>query len=172
MDERDVIARSLPPPEDVPVDGHFAGKLTPSLRSELYGWSLLPLAALALAGVLALMLGLAHMPGVEKILSWTGQTFFQKLIVVHVTFAFVVWYLGVQGAMTAVATAQLGAGGSAFIGGVGVYGFALSFILLLIPALADLGEPSLNNYIPVLIHPLYFAGLALLAVSLALPGVS
>ena len=170
MDDKDVIARSMPPPIDVPVDGNFAGRLTSSLRTELHGWALLPLAALALAGVLALLLALARMPGAEAIFPWTGQTFFQKLLVVHVTFAFVVWYLGVQGAMTVVATAQVAPdSGPSVIGRLAVFGFALSFVLLLIPALADLGEPSINNYIPLLIHPLYFAGLGLLAFSLALP---
>ena len=173
MDDKEVIARSLPPPVDVPVDGNFAGKLTADLRVELHGWTVLPLAALALAGVLALMLGLAHTPGVENIFSWTGQTFFQKLIVVHVTFAFVVWYLGVQGALTVAVTAQLRGeelgGLGILVGRAAMYGFGLSFVMLLIPALADLGEPSINNYIPLLVHPLYFAGLALLAVCLALP---
>ncbi len=176
MDDREVIARSLPPPVDVPVDGHFAGKLTPHLRSELYGWAGLALAALGLAGVLALLLALARVPGAEMIFPWTGQTFFRKLLVVHVSFAFVVWYLGVQGAMTVVATAQAVAERNADVGGLGivvgrasVYGFGLSFIMLLIPALADLGEPSINNYVPLLVHPLYFAGLTLLAVCVALP---
>ncbi len=176
MDDKEVFARSLPAPVDVPVDGHFAGKLSPYLRGELYGWSLLPLVALGLAGVLALLLALARMPGAELLFPWTGQTFFQKLLVVHVSFAFFIWYLGVQGAMTVIITAQstselerVPGGFSIFVGRVAVCGFALSFIVLLIPALADLGEASLNNYIPLLAHPYYFAGLLLAAVSLALP---
>ena len=176
MDEKEVIARSLPPPIDVPVDGNFAGKLTPHLRGELHGWTVLPLAALGLAGLLALLLALARSPVAEVIFPWIGQTFFQKLLVVHVTFAFVVWYLGVQGAMTVVVTGQVLGERNIDLGGFGivagkaaVYGFGLSFIMLLIPALADLGEPSINNYIPLLVHPLYFAGLTLLAVCLALP---
>jgi len=174
MDEREVIARSLPPPVDVAVDGNFAGRLTDGLRAELHGWTFLPLAALALAGFLALMLALSRVPGAEVLLPWTGQTFFYKLLVVHVSFAFVVWYLGVQGALTIVVTAQsisaseLG-GFSAVLGRLSVYGFGISFALLLIPALADLGEPSINNYIPILVHPLYLIGLATLAASLALP---
>jgi cytochrome c oxidase subunit I len=177
MDDRDVFARSMPAPVDVPVDGHFAGKLTQHLKVELQGWTMLPLAALALAGLLALLLALSRMPGAEYILPWTGQTFFQKLLVVHVSFAFVVWYLGVQGAMTIVATAQTSERGEdigrfgILIGRASMYGFGLSFVMLLIPALADLGEPSINNYIPLLVHPLYFAGLALMAVCLALPVV-
>ena len=176
MDDRDVIARSLPPPIDVPVDGHFAGKLTADLRAELKGWTGLPLAALALAGLLALLLALSRVPGAEVLLPWTGQTFFHKLIVVHVSFAFVVWYLGVQGAVTVVVTAQAAADSGVapsalgtFIGRLAVFGFGASFLLLLIPALADLGEPSINNYVPILVHPLYVGGLVLLAASLALP---
>ena len=34
---------------------------------------------------------------------------------------------------------------------------------LLVPVLSNQGEPSLNNYVPVLIHPLFYAGLGLLA---------
>jgi cytochrome c oxidase subunit 1 len=36
-------------------------------------------------------------------------------------------------------------------------------VLLLVPTLAGWGEASLNNYVPVLDHPLYYAGLVLLA---------
>src|SRR5262245_33302023 len=106
MDEKAIIARSLPPPMDVPVDGNFAGRLTSHLSAELYGWSLLPLVALGLAGLLALLLALARVPGAEELLPWTGPDYFRRILVVHVTFAFVVWYMGVQGALTVVVTAQ------------------------------------------------------------------
>ncbi len=174
MDEKEVIARSLPPPVDVAVDGHFAGKLTPHLYYELRGWIFLPMAALGLAGFMALVLAIARVPGADMLMPWTGQTFFQKGLVAHVTFAFVVWYMGVHGAMTILATSQCLAGRemgafSIILGRTAVYGAGFSLLMMLVPALADLGEPSLNNYIPVLIHPLFYAGLALLAVCLALP---
>ncbi len=174
MDEKEVLARALPPPIDVAVDGMIAGKLTPHLITELRGWVVLPLIALALAGVLALLLALARVPGAETLLPWTGQNFFEKGLVAHVTFAFVVWYVGVHGALTVLATAQCASDESEigslsiFVGRTAVYGAGLSLVMMLIPAVADLGEPSLNNYIPVLIHPLFYAGLALLALSLAL----
>jgi cytochrome c oxidase subunit 1 len=175
MDDKEVIARALPPPVDVPVDGHFAGKLTPHLRAELHVWVALPMVALGLAGFMALVLAISRVPGSEVILPWTGQSFFQKGLVAHVTYAFVIWYLGVQGALTVLVTAQSVREGDdmgplgIFLGRTAAYGAMFSLIILLIPALADLGEPSLNNYIPVLIHPLFHAGLALLAVCLALP---
>ncbi|MEQ9449487.1 MAG: cbb3-type cytochrome c oxidase subunit I, partial [Rhodospirillaceae bacterium] len=114
-------------------------------------------------------------PGAEVFLPWIGQSFFQKGLVAHVTFAFVVWYIGVHGALTVLATAQCavdhGDMGSMGIlsGRTAIYGAGLGLLMMLIPAVADLGEPSLNNYIPVLIHPLYYAGLAMLALCLALP---
>jgi len=176
MEEKEVFARSRPPPMDVPVDGNFAGRLTPTLRTELYGWALLPMVALALAGVLALMLALARAPGAEQILPWTGPDFFRRILVVHVVFALVVWIVGVQGAFTVAVTAQaaredrnaVGTIGAIF-GRLGLYGAYVSFILLIAPAVADLGEPSLNNYIPLLRHPVFFAGLIVLGVSVALP---
>src|SRR5262249_6929062 len=118
MDDKEVFARALPPPIDVPVDGHFAGKLTADLRTELQGWTVLALAALGLAGLLALLLALARVPHAEMIFPWTGETFFRKLLVVHVSFAFVVWYLGVQGALTVAVTAQVTAERN--IGGFGI----------------------------------------------------
>ncbi len=175
MDEKEVLARTMPPPVDTAVDGNFAGKITPQFMHELRGWVSLPLAALALAGLLALLLAASRVPGAEKVLTWTGDSFFQKGLVAHVTFAFVIWYMGVHGALTVLMTAQMQGGRAApgflsiAIGRLGVFGAWLSLFLLLGPVLADLGEPSLNNYIPVLDHPVYYAGLALLAGCVALP---
>lgn len=163
---------------DVAVDGQFAGALTPVLARELFGWVTLPLLALALAGLLALLIALMRVPGVEEILAIGGQTFFERALVGHVTFAFVVWYLGVQGALTVLITAkdlrQSGlelAGWGMFVGRLGVYAAGFSLILMLIPALIDLGPPLANNYVPVLHHPLFYAGLAFLAFGLACPVV-
>lgn len=168
--------RRPPPRLDVAVDGQFAGTLTPHLKHELYGWTVLPLASLALAGVLALLIALMRVPGAESFLPWSGQDFFQRALVVHVTFAFVVWYLGVQGALTVLVTAkdlrQSGlelAGWGILVGRIGLYTAAASLVVLLIAVLFELGEPSPNNYVPVLAHPVYYAGLIMLAAGLTLP---
>ena len=108
----------------------------------------LPLLALALAGLLALLLGLARAPYIGPMLPWVSQEAFRRLLVVHVSFAFVVWYLGVQAAMTVVATAQClnanGEGGelgpfSVLFGRLALFGAFVSFIVLLVPALANWG---------------------------------
>lgn len=161
---------------DVAVDGQFAGSLTPTLRHELHGWTFLALAALALAGVLALLIAMMRVPGADQIFSTDSQTFFERALVGHVTYAFVVWYLGVQGALTVLITAKdlkqsnlSLAGWGAFVGRIGLYAGLVSLVLMVIPAVIDLGPALANNYVPVIHHPLFYGGLILLAFGLSCP---
>lgn len=155
---------------EVAIDGQFATGMSPALKWELRCWVILPVVALGVAGLMAILVALMRVPGAEIILPWLGQSFFEKGLIAHVTFAFVIWYLGVQGALTVMATGRAGPVlmVSVYIGKVSVFASWVSFTLILAPVLANLGEASANNYIPVLIHPLFFAGLALLAFSLVL----
>ncbi len=132
-------------------------------RRALTGWLLLAVGSLAVAGALALLLALSRTPGAQDWLPWPWETFFRKALVTHVVFAFIVWYLAMLGGLAAVA--RPGAPTS-------LVGLALATggaIALLVPVLTNQGEASLNNYVPVLIHPLFYAGLGLLAVGVALP---
>jgi cytochrome c oxidase subunit I len=127
---------------------------------ELRLWLLVSVAALAVAGGLALGLALARTPGVQDWLP-SGPDFFHKALVTHVVFSFQVWLL----AMLAAASAQ---GRAAPLPGlVGVALTVVGCMLLLVVTLAGWGEASLNNYVPVLDHPLYLAGLALIAIGIA-----
>lgn len=139
--------------------------LTPARRRELRGWALLAVGSLAIAGTLALLLGLSRTPKVQDWLPW-GPHFFYRALVTHVVLSFEVWFLAALGALSALAappgvwSERLGRIGLA-LGGLGV-------VLLLIPALADQGEPSLNNYVPVVAHPLFYVGLGIHALGVAL----
>jgi len=69
------------------------------------------------------------------------------------------------------AAAHVGAG-KPRLGGLGTlatWGVAVACVLLFAPALMDRGEATLNNYVPVIIDPLYYGGLAILGASLTLP---
>lgn len=123
---------------------------------ELRLWLLLAVSALALAGALALGLALARTPGVQDWLP-SGPDFFHKALVTHVVFSFQLWLL----AMLAAASAAPGTA-PPWPGLVGSALAALGAVLLLVVTLAGWGQASLNNYVPVLDHPLYFLGLALL----------
>lgn len=131
-----------------------------AIRAELRGWLLLALGALAVAGVLALALAASRMPGVQDNLPW-GAEFFHRGLVTHVVFSFQVWLLAMLGALSVPASPARAAGWA----GLGLA--ATGCALLLVPTITGAGEAALNNYVPVLVHPLYFAGLAVLAAGVA-----
>lgn len=136
--------------------------LTPSRQAELRLWLLLAVGALAVAGALALLLALSRTPKIQDWLPW-GSDFFHKGLVTHVVFSVVVWFLAMLGALTA-ATRP----GGDIWARAGLVAAAAGSLLLLVPTLAGWGDSSLNNYVPVLDHPLYYTGLALLGGGIAL----
>lgn len=151
---------------------HHASLLERRLDAEIRHWALLAVLALALAGLLALALAVSRAPGVQDLLP---GDFFKKTLITHVVFSVVVWYLGVLGMMSAWATAGLAEDGlpvrGAILGPLGLRGAVASFVFLLVPLVMGWGAPSLNNYVPVVAHPAFYAGLALLFLSVALPVV-
>jgi cytochrome c oxidase subunit I len=140
----------------------------PSLRRELTGWVALAVSALGVAGLFAFLLALSRVPGIESVFSWPVG-FFHKGLVIHVVFSFVIWFLAVFGALSLVASARLAGSRTRRLDGLGLLGLAATaaaFPLLFIPALLDRGTPTLNNYVPVIIDPLYYSGLIALAVGI------
>jgi len=137
---------------------------SPALRRELYGWALLAAGSLAAAGALALLLVLSRVPMTQVLLPWSWQSFFYTALVTHVILSFVVWFLAVLAALAVLVAIQCGESlRLARLGPMGLAAAAVGTVLLVIPALLNVGEPSLNNYVPVVVHPLYYLGLALIA---------
>ena len=148
----------------MPAAPQPAGDVGPRLAGELKAWVLVAAAALGLAGFFALLLAMSRIPGVEAVFPWPIG-FFHKGLVIHVVFSFVVWFLAVFGALAALVSPGLAPAGRprrSGLGSVAAAGTALAMPLLFVPALLDRGEATLNNYIPVIIDPLYYAGIALL----------
>ncbi len=139
--------------------------------SELRAWATLAIASLAIAGVFALMLAVSRIPGVETIISWPID-FFAKGLVIHVVFSLVVWLLTVFAMLVSLATIEHVDGDAirfAVLGRIGARCVVCAFPLLFIPAFLDGSEASLNNYIPVIVHPYYYIGLLLFALGIVLP---
>ena len=130
---------------------------------EVRAWLLLGMAALAIAGVFALFLAISRVPGTEQIIPWPLH-FFEKGLVIHVVYSFVVWFLCLLGALAAATTYHLddGATRGRSTGRSAVWMVAAAQILLMIPATEDATEASLNNYVPTIIAPLYYLGLVFL----------
>lgn len=162
-------AATVPAPYQGLTAGEHNGRASPDFRRELHPWAVLALAALAIAGVFAVLLILSRLPQTQSWLPWVSQDFFRRALVTHVMFSFVVWYLAALGALLSLAAARLEEGSlpdrrTARL----ALGLTLAgSVLLFGPALLDLGEPSLNNYVPVLVHPVYFSGVALLFAGVA-----
>lgn len=139
---------------------------------KLWGWAALAVAALAIAGLFALLLAISRVPGIETVFPWPVD-FFHKGLVIHVVFSFVVWFLAVFGAMLVMGVApRPGEEGHVYrMGATAVVMAAAALPLLFVPALMDRGEATLNNYIPTIVDPIYYAGLVLLAAALAIVSI-
>lgn len=135
----------------------------------LRSWMALAVGSLGVAGLFAVLLAVSRIPGIQDVPLWPLD-FFKKGLVIHVVFSFVVWFLAVFGALLEVATARLGDGRPRgdLLGWIAVVGVTVAFPLLFVPALGDRGEPTLNNYIPTIIDPLYYWGLVVLGGAIAL----
>lgn len=137
--------------------------LDAAARRLLSGWLLLAVGSLAVAGALALLLALSRTPGAQDWLPWPWETFFRRALVAHVVFAFVVWYLAMLGGLAA--AARPGSATSL----VGLVLATTGAALLLVPTLTNQGDALLVNYVPVLVHPLFYLGLGLLALGVCFP---
>ncbi len=124
------------------------------------GWLVLGVTALAFAGIFAILLVLARSPGLE---AWfPTQDFFRTALVVHVDQSVLIWFLAFAG----VAWSLFGASGGLARLALGVA--AAGCMLLAASPFLGAGDPLMNNYVPVLRHPLFFTALGLFGVGLLL----
>jgi len=143
-----------------------------AVRRELLGWAWLAVGALAVAGVFAILLALSRIPGMEKTPFWPID-FFYKGLVIHVIFSLVIWLQGVFAFLVAVATLKLAGDDvrAAPLGRIGQGAVLVAFPCLFAPAFLDATQPALDNYIPLILHPAYDAGLLALALGVLAPVV-
>ena len=127
--------------------------------------------ALAVAGLFAILLVLSRAPITGENAPWP-ENFFQKGLVTHVALSFAVWFLAVYGAINSALILPKNQQRKIALGILldrTALGLSTAGTLgLLIPTFQDYGEPTLNNYIPVIINPIYYSGLILLATGIFL----
>ena len=133
-----------------------------SRRTLALGWLVLCVFALFGAGVFSLLLVVSRTPYLQDIIPWID--FFHSALVVHVDLSVLVWSLSFGGvvwslnqragrpqlAWAALALACIGAA-----------------IITVSPFVRD-AQPLMSNYIPVLQHPVFFAGLLIFAAGFTL----
>lgn len=118
------------------------------------GWFAFGIGSLVLAGLLSLLLVVGRLP----FLGWlfTDPLFFKRALVVHVDLAIVVWFQAGTLAYLAWAVGSRVPRGltvaSLVLAGLGIHG-------LLAGAVMPGAQPILANYVPVVDHPVFLAGL-------------
>lgn len=138
----------------------------PDVRRLTAGWLLLALTALALSTLCAVLLIAARTPGVGALVGW-GELF-GRALVLHVSLAVVVWFLACAAAFWTLAA---GTAASIFTwAALALAGFGL--LAMVVPLFFETAQPVLANYVPVLNHPVFLAGLSLFAIGVTLCGLA
>lgn len=147
-----------------PIEGFRPTLSSEIAQRELRNWSLIALSALAVAGIFALLLAISRIPGAENLFPWP-VAFYEKSLIIHVVFSFVVWFLAAAIILMQIATYRLSEGSPSLpsMGKTAIALMAIAFLGLAIPAFLDRGVPSINNYIPAITDPIYYNGLLLVA---------
>lgn len=131
-------------------------------RRNVTRWLTLALVSLIAAGIFSLLLVLARTPVVQ---SWIPfLNFFRIALVVHVNLSVLIWLLSVAAALWALSVSREMPAVDKISFGLAALGTAT----IVIAPFAGAGEPQMSNYVPVLQHPLFFAGLSLFAAGIAL----
>ncbi|MBL4585058.1 MAG: cbb3-type cytochrome c oxidase subunit I [Pseudomonadales bacterium] len=127
----------------------------------LKAWMLLSLFSLIAAGLFSLLLVLSRTPGVQSFIPWVD--FFHTALVVHVDLSVLIWFLSMSALLWSVQIREapkfimlapaLVAGGT---------------LIMVVSPFAGAGDPLMNNYVPVLQHPLFFFGINTVAAGVAL----
>ncbi len=154
------------------IAGFRPALATVNAQREFRAWAVIAVGALALAGVFALLLAISRIPGADTLFPWP-VAFYKKSLIIHVVFSFVVWFLAAGVAVMQIAALRLSEGAPKLgsLGRSAVGAMAIAFVLLAVPALLDRGEPSLNNYVPAIIDPIYYLGLLATALAVTLAAV-
>lgn len=131
-------------------------------RRRALQWFALAFGSLLLAGIFALLLVLGRMPPLSSL--FVDPVFFRRCLVVHVDLAMVLWFYAFTTALFVLIPSRSGTNtigrNAALLAGIGV-------VLLMAAATIPGVAPVLANYVPVLDHPLFIAGLVAIALALA-----
>ena len=118
----------------------------------------LAILSLLIGGVLSLMLVLGRTPGIDRLVG--DPLFFKRALVVHVVLALVVWFHAFITGLCALLPGRRFGPAAVIAPTISALGVAA----LLLAPLAKGAQPILSNYVPVVDHPLFLAGLALFAI--------
>ncbi|MCP4335014.1 MAG: cbb3-type cytochrome c oxidase subunit I [Gammaproteobacteria bacterium] len=133
---------------DLPIQSDTARRSTTA-------WLILGLISLVAAGVFSLLLVLARTPVIQGLIPFID--FFRVALVIHVTLSVLIWLLAISAAIWSLSTSKDKPLWDRLSFALAASGAAIIIVCPFVGA----GDPLMNNYVPVLQHPLFYAGLLL-----------
>ncbi len=124
-------------------------------RQSVIAWLLLGLVSLVAAGVFSILLVLARTPVIQELIPLLD--FFRIALVVHVTLSVLVWLL----AMSALSWSLIATRDNTAWDRLSFLLAAFGTAIIIVCPFLGAGDPLMNNYVPVLRDPLFYAGLGL-----------
>lgn len=132
----------------------IAVALSETVGGDVKRWCVLAVGSLVIAGLLSLAVVVGRLPVLSRLID--DPLFFKRCLVVHVDLALVVWFYAFLAALLA-----FGARSRAGRMHIAFYALAVGGVLAMLGgALMRGAQPVLANYVPVIDHPLFGAGLA------------
>lgn len=124
-------------------------------------WLGLAVASLLGAGLFSLLLVLSRTPGVQDIIPWID--FFHVALVVHVDLSVLIWFLSMAGVFWTIGRPN--SGGRLDI--IAWWTMVSGTLVMVVCPFFGVGQPLLNNYVPVLQHPVFYLALLLVALGVS-----
>ncbi len=126
------------------------------------GWLWLGLGSLIIAGIFSILLVLSRIPQAQHFIPWLD--FFHTSIVIHVDMSVLIWFLSFGCLTWTITTRKL----NGTIGWLALGMASAGTIIIGASPFLGAGDPLMNNYVPVLRHPLFFSGLAIFGLGIML----
>ena len=126
-----------------------------AIRRNTSAWITLGLVSLVMAGIFSLLLVLARTPVIQELIPFVD--FFRVALVVHVTLSVLVWLLAISAATWSLSTTTE----RPWWDRISFSLAALGTTVIVVCPFVGAGDPLMNNYVPVLQHPWFYAGLAM-----------
>ena len=129
--------------------------ITKNMRYATSSWLILGFLSLVAAGIFSILLVMARTPLIGQWIPFVD--FFHTALVVHVNLSVFIWLLSFSAAMWSLSVQHefpLWDKASLFFAATGT-------LIIIISPFIGAGRPLLNNYMPVLQHPIFYTGLIL-----------
>jgi len=129
-------------------------------RRTATAWLILGVVSLLGAGLFSIMLVLARTPVIQELIPFLD--FFRTALVVHVTLSVLIWLLAMSAATWSLSTRD----DKPLWDRLSFSLAALGTAVIIISPFVGAGNPLMNNYVPVLQHPLFYGGLVMFALGI------